>query len=414
MFYHQLSSSCYCEALMLGCSGFLASRHLILMGGLSRFFYCRFPQTEPIDVTEFCPANELSPRQTVRLGCWEIWRSGGLEACRSGGLEIFRSRGLDICKSVGREVWNLSLGDELDVIPAMTCDHRHGSKGFGSHPDKGPPILKSARACRSGGLEIFRSRGLDICKSVGREVWNLSLGDELDVIPAMTCDHRHGSKGFGSHPDKGPPILKSARRTKQHAPNPDLHLQLGRITRGLMPSSEMHPEEKTASKSPTSTRLSLFELCDNPRRASRSRYSRDSPQDKSPASSGSVVSTAKPLYKYQGEWIYLVTHAMPLFDLQDVYMVIGSLATLDLPMTLSVIPRGSWDDVARRFTMIRWVSPKMWFRNHKCCEPTVSCIPEPLRVTQILVSQFPSVRSDRRSDYDEATTMDLKPMYTWA
>ncbi|KZV28601.1 hypothetical protein F511_31450 [Dorcoceras hygrometricum] len=70
---------------------------------------------------------------------------------------------------------------------------------------------------------------------------------------------------------------------------------------------------------------------------------------------------------------------MSLFDLQDVCMVIGSLATLDLPMfvdligiyvlkgpyctltmtdwflkALSVIPRGSWGDVARRFTMIRW------------------------------------------------------------
>ncbi|KZV16789.1 hypothetical protein F511_15425 [Dorcoceras hygrometricum] len=69
---------------------------------------------------------------------------------------------------------------------------------------------------------------------------------------------------------------------------------------------------------------------------------------------------------------------MSLFDLQDVCMVIGSIATLDLPMVvdliriyglkgpywltttnwflqaLSVIPRGSWGDVARRFTMIRW------------------------------------------------------------
>ncbi|KZV35427.1 hypothetical protein F511_34232 [Dorcoceras hygrometricum] len=72
---------------------------------------------------------------------------------------------------------------------------------------------------------------------------------------------------------------------------------------------------------------------------------------------------------------------MSLFDLQDVCMAIGSLATLDLPMVvdligvyglkgpyrtltttdwflqaLSVIPRGSWGDVARRFTMIRWVA----------------------------------------------------------
>ncbi|KZV35349.1 plasminogen activator inhibitor 1 RNA-binding protein-like [Dorcoceras hygrometricum] len=71
---------------------------------------------------------------------------------------------------------------------------------------------------------------------------------------------------------------------------------------------------------------------------------------------------------------------MSLFDLQDVCIVIGSLATLDIPMVvdligiyvlkgpyctltmsnwflqaLSVIPRGSWGDVARCFTMIRWL-----------------------------------------------------------
>ncbi|KZV21069.1 hypothetical protein F511_12096 [Dorcoceras hygrometricum] len=74
---------------------------------------------------------------------------------------------------------------------------------------------------------------------------------------------------------------------------------------------------------------------------------------------------------------------MSLFDLQDVCIAIGSLATLDLPMVvdligiyvlkgpyctltttnwflqaLSVIPRVSWLDVARRFTMIRWANPK--------------------------------------------------------
>ncbi|KZV27983.1 hypothetical protein F511_25860 [Dorcoceras hygrometricum] len=98
---------------------------------------------------------------------------------------------------------------------------------------------------------------------------------------------------------------------------------------------------------------------------------------------------------------------MSLFDLQDVCIVIGSLATLDLPMVvdligiyvlkgpnytltttnwflqaLSVIPRGSWGDVSRRFTMIRWESPKLRFRSHNGCGPTASCIPEPLRVTQ--------------------------------
>ncbi|KZV40421.1 hypothetical protein F511_31180 [Dorcoceras hygrometricum] len=72
---------------------------------------------------------------------------------------------------------------------------------------------------------------------------------------------------------------------------------------------------------------------------------------------------------------------MSLLNLQDVCIVVGSLATLDLPMVvdligiyvlkgpycmltttnwflqaLSAIPRGSWGDVGRRFTMIRWLS----------------------------------------------------------
>ncbi|KZV36583.1 plasma membrane ATPase 1-like [Dorcoceras hygrometricum] len=74
-----------------------------------------------------------------------------------------------------------------------------------------------------------------------------------------------------------------------------------------------------------------------------------------------------------GKCVYLVTLVMSLFDLQDVCIAIGSIATLDLPMVvdligiyglkgpyctltttnwflqaLSVIPRGSWGDVARR------------------------------------------------------------------
>ncbi|KZV33518.1 hypothetical protein F511_08598 [Dorcoceras hygrometricum] len=114
------------------------------------------------------------------------------------------------------------------------------------------------------------------------------------------------------------------------------------------------------------------------------------------------------------KWVCLVTLVMSLFDLQDVCIVIGTLATLDLPMvvdligiyvlkgpyctltmtnwflqTLSVIPRGSWRDVARRFTMIRWASPKLWFRSHNGCGPTDICIPEPLKVTQVLDWKFP-------------------------
>ncbi|KZV15587.1 hypothetical protein F511_43058 [Dorcoceras hygrometricum] len=98
-------------------------------------------------------------------------------------------------------------------------------------------------------------------------------------------------------------------------------------------------------------------------------------------------------------------------------MVVGSLATLDLPMVvdpigiymlkgpyytltmtdwflqaLSVIPRGSWIDVSRRFTMIRCASPKMWFRSHTCCGLTDSYW------SDLIVDQ----------DYDEATARATK------
>ncbi|KZV46437.1 serine/threonine-protein kinase [Dorcoceras hygrometricum] len=38
-----------------------------------------------------------------------------------------------------------------------------------------------------------------------------------------------------------------------------------------------------------------------------------------------------------GKWVYLVTHTMSLFDLRDVCIDIGSLATLDLPMIVDLI-----------------------------------------------------------------------------
>ncbi|KZV30925.1 hypothetical protein F511_28875 [Dorcoceras hygrometricum] len=75
-----------------------------------------------------------------------------------------------------------------------------------------------------------------------------------------------------------------------------------------------------------------------------------------------------------------------IVDLIGIYVLKGPYCTLTMTdwflQALSVIPRGSWGDVARRFTMIRWASPKLWFQSHTCCGPMASCIPEPLRVTQ--------------------------------
>ncbi|KZV24664.1 hypothetical protein F511_35753 [Dorcoceras hygrometricum] len=119
---------------------------------------------------------------------------------------------------------------------------------------------------------------------------------------------------------------------------------------------------------------------------------------------------------------------MSLFDLQDVCIAIGSLATLDLPMVvdligiyvlkgpyctltktnwffqaLSVIPRGSWGDVSRRFTMIRW---QLWelFKEDFVFEfvisvpilrnfqPFVLCFFKPLSLFTVTFSgHFPSI-----------------------
>ncbi|KZV46592.1 hypothetical protein F511_39115 [Dorcoceras hygrometricum] len=122
---------------------------------------------------------------------------------------------------------------------------------------------------------------------------------------------------------------------------------------------------------------------------------------------------------------------MSLFDLQDVCMVIRSLATLDLPMVvdligifvlkgpyctltmtnwfleaLSVIPRGSWGDVARRFTMFRW-GPNCYFG-----------LDGPKNCFRIIMLNFVNCidRSDLivDRDYDEANVVDLKRMFIWA
>ncbi|KZV16715.1 hypothetical protein F511_01671 [Dorcoceras hygrometricum] len=133
-------------------------------------------------------------------------------------------------------------------------------------------------------------------------------------------------------------------------------------------------------------------------------------------SEGIIVykSLARVLEVFLGKWVYLVTLVMSLFDLQDVCIAIGSIATLDLPMVvdlieiygskgpyctltttnwflqaLSVIPRGSWGDVARRSYHDPMGKSGIVIPEPQWLWPTASCIPEPLRVTQVLDSRFP-------------------------
>ncbi|KZV53016.1 hypothetical protein F511_27632 [Dorcoceras hygrometricum] len=125
-----------------------------------------------------------------------------------------------------------------------------------------------------------------------------------------------------------------------------------------------------------------------------------------------------------GKCVYIVTLVMSLFDLQDVRIAIISIATLDLPMVvdligiyvlkgpycrltttnwflqaLSVIPRGSWGDVARRFTMIRWATPMLAApSSHKLTPSASSLAPPPSAAScrdrtcsDQLDGEFPSV-----------------------
>ncbi|KZV13710.1 DNA-directed RNA polymerase V subunit 1 [Dorcoceras hygrometricum] len=121
---------------------------------------------------------------------------------------------------------------------------------------------------------------------------------------------------------------------------------------------------------------------------------------------------------------------MSLFDLQDVCIAIGSLATLDLPMVvdligiyglkgpystrtttdwflqaLSVIPRGSWGDVARRFTMIRWCSltkeSRIWSWTGLAYLPQST---EKRRVLETPVGARHKCQRDRKNKIREITT----------
>ncbi|KZV15565.1 hypothetical protein F511_16635 [Dorcoceras hygrometricum] len=99
------------------------------------------------------------------------------------------------------------------------------------------------------------------------------------------------------------------------------------------------------------------------------------------------------------------------YDLQDVCMAIESLTTPDLPMivdsigiyelkgpyytltmiewflqALSVIPRGSWGDVARRFNMVRWGERKTHNKSYSANSPP---LPPPAAVAAV------SLRCDR-------------------
>ncbi|KZV56834.1 hypothetical protein F511_30497 [Dorcoceras hygrometricum] len=123
---------------------------------------------------------------------------------------------------------------------------------------------------------------------------------------------------------------------------------------------------------------------------------------------------------------------MSLFDLQDVCIAIKSIATLDLPMVvdligiyglkgpyctltttdwflqaLSVLPRGSWGDVARRFTMIRWSCDEVAAMDIVIWTRARWAGPSPFTKTAASLSQT-SRRRRRRRPRKQAAAADLR------
>ncbi|KZV32774.1 hypothetical protein F511_26975 [Dorcoceras hygrometricum] len=120
---------------------------------------------------------------------------------------------------------------------------------------------------------------------------------------------------------------------------------------------------------------------------------------------------------------------MSLFDLQDVCIAIGSIATLDLPMVvdligiyglkgpyctltttnwflqaLSVIPRGSWGDVARRFTMIRWAVGMDVLSNYRA---SVDCFHGIVRFRPMSGEKWDFYGQDSRSKIPLVSGMEM-------
>ncbi|KZV55223.1 pentatricopeptide repeat-containing protein-like [Dorcoceras hygrometricum] len=133
-----------------------------------------------------------------------------------------------------------------------------------------------------------------------------------------------------------------------------------------------------------------------------------------------------------GKWVYLVPLAMSLFDLLDVCIAIGSLATLDLPMVvdligiyvmkgpyctltttnwflqeLSVIPRGSWSDVDRRFTMIRWARLDHNKKDHNLNLASIDHSAAPLLSPPLSVTPPPKCRRPAAAYVDRTCSDQL-------
>ncbi|KZV40719.1 hypothetical protein F511_22920 [Dorcoceras hygrometricum] len=69
-------------------------------------------------------------------------------------------------------------------------------------------------------------------------------------------------------------------------------------------------------------------------------------------------------------------------------------------LALSVIPRGSWGDVSRRFTMIRWASPKIGIRIRRCANKEL----RPATTTLLKTDQLKSERKTLKKAYPRAQT----------
>ncbi|KZV26917.1 hypothetical protein F511_39060 [Dorcoceras hygrometricum] len=98
-----------------------------------------------------------------------------------------------------------------------------------------------------------------------------------------------------------------------------------------------------------------------------------------------------------GKWVCLVTLVMSLFDLQDVCIAIGSLATLDLPMVVDLIGIYVLKGPYCTLTMTNW------FLQALSVIPRGSCFGNRVDRSDLIVDR----------NYDEATVMQMNRMFIY-
>ncbi|KZV33687.1 hypothetical protein F511_29369 [Dorcoceras hygrometricum] len=110
-----------------------------------------------------------------------------------------------------------------------------------------------------------------------------------------------------------------------------------------------------------------------------------------------------------GKWVYLVTHAMSLFDLRDVCIAIGSLTTLDLPMVVDLIGiyvlKGPYSERMDRAALLRTLQASTEAGSSRAAV-------RPMKVVKKRKATTSAEKEARRQKKEGASTSEANPMST--